>query len=216
MILPSLIALGSSLIAASFSVGLAGSASATARCDTTAACLGALAAAQAQTRTLDARFVQTKFVALLDEPLVATGRLRFRRPDQVRLDVETPQPATILITGGQVAIPGLTEADRQALAGTATAALFRQLGALFAGQLSEAPEHFGVVAQAEGDAIEVTLTPTAPDWQRLLRAATLRFAGPELGLTSMRLDETLGDRLEVELRDVQRNVELADAIFQQP
>jgi outer membrane lipoprotein-sorting protein len=35
-------------------------------------------------------------------------------------------------------------------------------------------------------------------------------------VSSMRLDDALGDRLEVELRDVQRNVELPDALFAQP
>jgi outer membrane lipoprotein carrier protein len=172
--------------------------------------------AHASTRTLDAHFVQTKFVALLDEPLVSTGRLRFRRPDQVRLDVETPRSATILISGAEITIPGLSEQDRQALAGTPTAAVFRQLGSLFAGEFSRAPRHFSVAAQAQGEAIEVTLIPTAADWQRLFRAITLRFTGRELNLAAVRLDEALGDRLEVELRDVQRNVELADAVFQHP
>ena len=62
----------------------------------------------------------------------------------------------------------------------------------------------------------MTLTPTAADFQRLFRTIALRFAGPDTMVSSMRLDDALGDRLEVELRDVQRNVELPDALFAQP
>ena len=192
------------------------SAAPAAPCDSTASCLAALEHAQAATRSLDARFVQTKHLSLLDEPLVSTGRFRFRRPDHVRLDVETPRPTTILIAGRSVTIPGLTETERQAVSGSPMAAMFTELGALFAGTLDRAPAHFTVEARGVGDAIEVTLTPTAPDFQRLFRRIALRFAGPETMVQSMRLDDALGDRLEVELRDVRRNVELPDAVFATP
>jgi outer membrane lipoprotein-sorting protein len=185
-------------------------------CDSTDACLKVLAAAQASTQSIDARFVQTKHLSLLDEPLVSTGRFRFRRPDHVRLDVETPHPSTILIAGRSVTIPGLPATEQRAVADSPMAAMFTELGAVFAGNLDHAPAHFTIVARGEGDAIEVTLTPTAADFQRLFRTIALRFAGPDTMVTSMRLDDALGDRLEVELRDVRRNVELPDALFAQP
>ena len=185
-------------------------------CDSTDACLKVLAAAQASTQSIDARFVQTKHLSLLDEPIVSTGRFRFRRPDHVRLDVETPHPSTILIAGRSVTIPGLPATEQRAVAESPMAAMFTELGAVFAGNLDHAPAHFTIVARGEGDAIEVTLTPTAADFQRLFRTIALRFAGPDTMVTSMRLDDALGDRLEVELRDVQRNVELPDALFAQP
>ena len=185
-------------------------------CDSTDACLKVLGAAQASTQSIDARFVQTKHLSLLDEPLVSTGRFRFRRPDHVRLDVETPHPSTILIAGRSVTIPGLPATEQRAVAESPMAAMFTELGAVFAGNLDHAPAHFTIVARGEGDAIEVTLTPTAADFQRLFRTIALRFAGPDTMVTSMRLDDALGDRLEVELRDVKRNVELPDALFAQP
>jgi len=189
---------------------------AAAPCDTSDACLEVLAAAQTATRTVDARFVQTKHVSLLDAPLISTGRFRFRRPDHVRLDVESPQPTTILIAGRTVTIPGLAASEQQALAGSPMTTMFTELGALFAGQLDRAPAHFAVMARGSGDAIDVTLTPTAPDFQRLFRSIALRFAGPQTVIQSMRLDDALGDRLDVELRDVRTNVELPDAVFAQP
>lgn len=185
-------------------------------CATSEACLRALAAAQAETRTLDARFTQTKHVALLDAPLVSTGRFRFRAPDHVRLDVEAPQPATILIAGRAVHIPGLPAGEQRALAASPMAALFTELGALMAGDLAAPPPGLRVAAQGVADGIAVTLTPTTTDGRRVFETMTLRFAGTPPAIRTLRLDDALGDHLEVELRDVQRNVELPDAVFAPP
>jgi len=190
---------------------------ATAACDSTPACLEQLEAAQSDLRTLNARFTQTKHVSLLNEPLVSTGRFRFKRPDKVRLDLETPQAATVLIDGRNVSIPGVSAADMQGMAATPMAAMFTELGALLGGQFERAQAHFQVEARAVADdGVAVLLTPTLPEWQRLFRTIGLTFAGRPLVINSMRLDDALGDRLEIEMRDVQRNIELPDAIFTTP
>lgn len=160
--------------------------------------------------------MQTKYLALLDEPLVSTGRLRFRRPDRVRLDVETPRPATIVIAGDQVIIPGLPDSERRALAASPMAAMFRDLGVLFAGQLTKVSPHFTVEARAADDGIDVTLTPTAAGSERAVRRIALRFAGPHRVIRTMRIDEALGDRVEIELSDVRRDLDLPDSLFQLP
>lgn len=185
-------------------------------CDSTETCLRALAAAQESTRTIDARFVQTKHLALLDEPLVSTGRFRFRRPDRMRIDVEKPRALTIVVAGDQLTVPGMPERERRAMAGSPMAGMFREIGALFAGQLAKPPPGFAMDARAADGGVEVRLTPTAAEYQQLFQRIALRFHGRDLTLQAMRLDEALGDRLEIELRDVQRNVELPDDAFQPP
>ncbi len=196
-------------------LALAGRAAA-APCASSDECLRVLATAQAETRTLDARFTQTKHVSLLDEPLVSSGRFRFRAPDHVRLDIETPQPATILIAGRAIHIPGLPEGEQRALAASPMAALFGQLGALMAGNLATPPADVHVAAQGSTDGIAVTLTPTTAAGQRVFQTMVLRFAGPPPTIRWMRLDDTLGDHLEVELHEVRRNIELPDAVFAAP
>lgn len=207
-----LIAHRSSLIA--FVVLIASVASAA--CDSTPACLQQLQAAQGDLRTLDARFTQTKHVSLLDEPIVSTGRFRFKRPDKVRLDIETPQAATVLIDGRNVSIPGVSAAGMKGMAATPMTAMFTELGALLGGDVNRAMTDFQVHAQADGDGIAVTLTPTRAEWQRLYKTIALSFAGQPLVIRGMRLDDALGDRLEIAMRDVQRNSELPDEIFTTP
>jgi outer membrane lipoprotein-sorting protein len=193
---------------------LARSTVATATCDSTDSCLRAIEAAQADTRSISARFTQTKHLSLLDEPLVSTGRFVFRRPDRMRLEIESPRAAVILITGRDISIPGLSESDKQQLAMTPMASMFTALGGMFSGDTAALREHFAVAARPVDGGIEVTLDPRVPEWQRLFRTIHLRFAGgPPLTMSSMRLEDALGDRLDIVMRDVQRNPELPDSLF---
>lgn len=187
-----------------------------AACDSTESCLQVIDAAQGNTQTLRARFIQTKHLALLDEPLVSTGRFVFKRPDRMRLEIESPRPATIVINGRQVSIPGLSEGDQKQLAMTPMTAMFTELGAMFGGSAAALQQHFQVSAKPVDGAIEVTLVPTLPDWQRLFRTIALRFAGPDLVVTQMRLDDAMGDHLEIAMSDVQRNQEIPDSEFTVP
>jgi outer membrane lipoprotein-sorting protein len=185
-------------------------------CDSSDACLKAIEAAQAETRTISARFTQTKHLSLLEEPLVATGRFLFKRPDRMRLDIESPRPATILINGRDIRIPGMSESDKQQLAITPMAAMFTELGAMFSGSPAVLRQHFDLVAKPAEGAIEVTLTPTVPDWQKLFRTIQLRFAEPDFVISSMHFDDALGDRLDLTMSDVHRNQDLPESEFALP
>lgn len=184
-----------------------------ATCTSTADCLQAIEQAQQNTRTVVAEFVQVKHVSLLDEPLVSRGRFAFKRPDRVRLSIATPQPATVVINGRDVHIPGITERDRAAFAMTPMAALFTQLGAIFAGSMQTLQESFQVSARAADSGIEMRLQPRQAAWEKTFHSIELQFAGPDLVVRQMRIEDALGDTVEVTLHDVQRNIELPDAMF---
>jgi outer membrane lipoprotein carrier protein len=183
-------------------------------CGSTADCLRAIEQAQSATQTLQAEFVQTKHVSLLDQPLVSRGRFSFKRPDRVRLEIREPETATLVIRGKEVSIPGVSKAETDGMAMTPAAAMFSRLGALFTGATRELEGDFEVAAHADGAAIEVELTPRQERWKKLLRRIGLRFSGPDLMVEQIHLDEPLGDRLEIALQDVRRNVELPDSLFQ--
>jgi outer membrane lipoprotein-sorting protein len=193
---------------------LAQSAGAEPSCDSTDSCLRAIEAAQARTETISARFTQTKHLSLLNEPLVSTGRFVFKRPDRMRLEVESPRAATILVKGREITIPGISDADKRQLAMTPMASMFGALGGMFGGSADALRQHFRVAAVAADGGIEVTLTPTVPEWQRLFTTIQLRFTGPDLVMSAMRLDDPLGDRLDIVMSDVQRNRDVPDSAFE--
>ena len=202
--------------AACFAVVAARAVAAYGACDTTDACLQTIEHAQADTQTIDARFTQTKTVSLLNEPVISTGRFLFQRPDRMRLEIETPRPATIVINGRDISIPGISASEQQQLSTAPMAAMFVELGAMFSGSPAALRRHFEVAAQSTAGAIDVTLTPTLPEWQKLFRTIRLRFSEPDLVVSSMQLDDALGDHLEIVMRDVHRNAPLPENAFQLP
>jgi outer membrane lipoprotein-sorting protein len=191
-------------------------AAAQAACDTTDSCLQAIERAQADTQTIDARFTQTKTVSLLNEPVISTGRFLFKRPDRMRLEIESPRPATIIINGRDIYVPGISASEQQQLSTAPMAAMFVELGAMFSGSPAALRRHFYVAAQSTAGSIDVTLTPTLPEWQKLFRTIRLRFSEPDFVVSSMVLDDALGDHLEIVMRDVHRNAELPENAFQLP
>jgi outer membrane lipoprotein-sorting protein len=208
------VSLATLALAVLLSLPAAKQAAAAARCATKADCLKAIAEAQRDTRSMEAGFRQVKHLTLLDEPLVSTGRFLFAKPDRVRLEVTEPEPATIVIRGGDIRIPGLSEADRQALSGSPMVAMFTQLGAVFSGSVDQLEEGFEVAATAEGDGVRLVLVPRSAEWKKAFQRMQLDFAGAKLVVREVRIEDALGDRLEITMENVKRNVDLADDLFE--
>jgi outer membrane lipoprotein carrier protein len=183
------------------------------RCTSTDACLQAIEAAQRETRTISAEFTQIKHVSLLDEPLTSSGRMVFKRPDHILLQIERPQAVRVVINGQDIHIPNLPESERQGLSMAPMAAMFTQLGAMFTGSSQALRAGFDVTAREDNDGVQLHLVPREAAWQRMFRSVDVRFAGPDLLVHSIGLEDGLGDSLEISLRNVQRNAEVPDATF---
>ena len=162
---------------------------------------------------MSARFVQTKHLSLLAEPLVSRGRFLFKRPDRIAWKVEEPQAVTIIIDGHGIHVPGMTAQDRQALALLPANALSSQLGALFSGSTSALEGEFVVTARDDAGAVRVHLVPRREETKRLFRAVDLLFPAPFRFVQQIALEDTVGDRVEIGLEEVQVNVDVPDAAF---
>ncbi len=184
-----------------------------ARCASTEECLRTIERAQQETYTISAEFVQVKHLSLLDEPLVSSGRFVFKRPDGILLKIEQPQAATVVIKGQDVHIPNLPERERQAMSMAPIAAMFSQLGAIFSGSTQALQTGFEVTADEDDATIHVKLVPRKPEWKRMFRTIDLQFFGPEYFARQIRLEDALGDTLEITLRALQRNIDVPDATF---
>jgi outer membrane lipoprotein-sorting protein len=185
-----------------------------AACASTAECLGRIEAAQRDLHTLRARFVQTKRLSLLDEPLESSGWFLFKRPDRVRWETEAPERLTVVISGREVHIPNLPESERQALAMSPLTTMLSRLGALFTGEVRALEQGFEITATDRGSAIQVELVPREEAWRQSFRRIDLAFAAPEMTIAGIRLENALGDSVEIRFEEVVRNVDVPDSMFE--
>jgi hypothetical protein len=148
--------------------------------------------------------VQTKHVSLLEEPLVSSGRFSFVPPAQVVWKVEKPEPLEVKIDGDRIEIPGMSDEDRRHVSMTPIAGMFRQLGAIFTGALGRVQEEFEVTAGDSAGVLALMLVPRHDAGRKVFQRIDLRFVRPALTLERIEIREPLGDRLVVELKDVER------------
>lgn len=193
-----------------FAVVVAGGAAAAPPCAGTDACLQLIEASQRSTRTLSARFEQTKHLSLLAEPLITRGQFAFREPDQVLWRVDEP-PITVRIDRNGIHLPDVPGLKDEVAALAPFSAMMRQLSGLFSGSLSAVRTTFEVTAAADGGVIRVHLVPRDPQWQHMFGSIDVWFAAPEWVVTALHIDEALGDSLDIKFSDVHRNDAVANA-----
>ena len=58
----------------------------------------------ARTRGGKARFIETKYIALLDRPVVSSGEMSFTTPDRLEKRTLTPRPETLLLDRDRLTI----------------------------------------------------------------------------------------------------------------
>ena len=177
-----------------------------------ARCLAVIARANADLTSFTARVRQTKKLALLEEPLESTGRLTFQRPNRIAWRIEEPTAIRVIIDGDHMSIPGIATDDTIA-ATIGPTALLRRLGALFTGNIEALADAFDVTATCREDAADVVLSALTPELEMSVSSLTLELAGPELFVRSIRMTNGVGDSLELQLHDVERNATIADAAF---
>lgn len=179
-------------------------------CDSTDACLRLIENGQRSTRSLAARFEQTKHLSLLAEPLVSRGRFAFKRPDQILWQIDDP-PFTVRIDGQGIHLPDRAGARAEVAQLAPFSAILHELSGVFTGSLTSVRTSFDVQAQGDATAITVRLVPRDAQRQRMFRSVDVSFAPPDMVVKTMRLEEALGDSLEIVFSDVHRNDAVADA-----
>jgi outer membrane lipoprotein-sorting protein len=182
-----------------------------AACDGTAQCLREVEAAQRRLRSISARFVQTKHLALLEEPIESSGTFAFLPPDRALWRVDDP-PFEVRIDGKEIRVPpGVEGAVRSAP--PALTSMLGSMSAIFAGDVDEVAGRFDIEAAATADGIAVHMKPRAAGERRMIGGMRLLFAGADLLIREVELHEALGDRLHIVFLDARRNEPATESLF---
>jgi len=155
----------------------------------------------ADTPGVVARFVETKEIALLDEPLETRGTMYFVPPDRLARRTESPGAATLIIDGDKLFFRDEAGGNDVDLAGNPMARLFvDNFIVLFNGDLAALERLYETSFASEGDNWTLTLAPRDAPLDRLVATITLR--GDANGMQQMVLLEKGGDRTTTTFADV--------------
>jgi outer membrane lipoprotein-sorting protein len=150
--------------------------------------LPGLAALLGQRRNAEARFVEERFVAGLDQPLRSSGTLSFRAPDRFARTTLEPRPESMSVDGNTVTLKrgGRTRQMNLDAVPEATA-LVEALRGTLSGDLATLQKFY--TARVDGNATrwKLTLTPLAQRLGTQVRQLDIEGQGPDLKSVEVQL-----------------------------
>lgn len=151
----------------------------------------------------EARFIETKTMALLSTPLVTEGRLYFVAPGRLLRVVDKPQPSRVLVTPSEVTMRAAGQTQRVDLAARPEVrSLVSSLLSLMTGDLPALRSTYRVsyAVDAQGR-WALTLVPRSERLGALVKR--MRFEGTGRAVRRIVVEEASGDRSVTEIRDAQ-------------
>jgi outer membrane lipoprotein-sorting protein len=169
--------------------------------------LEALMAGMAKAPGVWARFVETKQIALLSEPIETHGTLQFVPPDRLLRITEAPSPSRLVIAGERFAFRDGAGADALDLSANPLAREFvDSFIVLWSGDLAKLRQRYEPTLHTSDGDWRLVLRPRQRPLSDLIERITLSGAGAEL--SQMEMLEQDGDRTLTRFTevDVERHI----------
>jgi outer membrane lipoprotein-sorting protein len=160
-----------------------------------------LMAGMAETPGVEARFLETKEIALLSEPLLTRGTLAFVPPDRLVRTTTEPSRSRLVIAGDRFSFTDAAGGDAVDLSANPLAREFvDNFIVLFNGDLAALRRRYEPELRAEGAGWELTLRPRHRPLSDLIERITLTGSGG--ALLRMEMLERDGDRTTTRFEEV--------------
>lgn len=149
-----------------------------------------------------AKFVEKRYLAVLDRPLVATGEMTYTPPDRLEKRTLTPKPETLLLDKDQVSV----ERDRRKLSINLASrpealAFVDSIRNTLAGNREALEKNYTLQLAGNADSWVLTLSPTAQKIAALLQRITVSGSRDQIHSIDYLLAD--GDRSELTIEPLE-------------
>jgi hypothetical protein len=148
-----------------------------------------------------AKFVEKRYLALLDKPVIATGEMFYTAPDRLEKRTYKPKPETMVLYKDTLSL----ERDRRKMQIQLTqrpevAAFVESIRSTLQGNRASLERNYTLQLSGSLNAWSLTLVPTDPRMVQLLQRITLSGVRQQvLGIDYLQAD---GDRTEMTIEPV--------------
>jgi outer membrane lipoprotein-sorting protein len=142
--------------------------------------LPALMKAMAQVPSSEARFVETRHIALLTRPVELKGSLTYERPHRLSKHVQSPVDELLSVDGDALTVLNRTKGEQRVISlreQPAAGALVASIRATLAGDLAELQKHYQAELSGSSAAWRLRLVPRDAQVKRHVDSITLSGAG---------------------------------------
>lgn len=149
-----------------------------------------------------AKFVEKRYLAVLDRPLVATGEMTYTPPDRLEKRTVTPKPETLLLDKDVVSV----ERDKRRmsinLASRPEALAFADsIRSMLGGNRAALEKNYTLQLNGNADNWVLTLSPTAQQIAALLQRITVSGSKDQIRTIDYLLAD--GDRSELSIEPLE-------------
>lgn len=160
-------------------------------------------------RDFSADITQEKQLTLMKKKMIASGTVRFRKPDSFFMELHSPYTSRVLLKDNMLSLKLPNEAERQKMVLPAEQGLSRWF-AFLDRPVKSMPGGFDVRAEKRGAILSLRILPRTKGAMKELQV-TFREDGR---LVRLVIEENNGDRTVIGFRNVKKNTGLTDKDFQ--
>jgi outer membrane lipoprotein-sorting protein len=157
----------------------------------------------AQTKSGQARFVERKYIAMLDKPVESSGELFFSAPDRMEMRTLKPKKQAMLLDGNRLT---LEQEGRQKTVSLQSypevAAFVEGIRGTLAGDRQALEKVYKVHLIGNPARWQLMLVPREPSMSRIISG--IRIGGSQGEVLSVAYDHADGDRSEMQITPVTR------------
>ncbi|MGN0215506.1 MAG: outer membrane lipoprotein carrier protein LolA, partial [Prevotella sp.] len=173
-----------------------------------------IAQAATKVRTLQCDFVQTKYVKMLNDKMVASGKMYYQKSDCLRWQYTAPYSYTFIINGTRV---NIHRGQRSDVINVNQSKMFKEIARIMmnsvVGKNLNDSKDFRTTITADGANYLATLYPLRKQMKGMFSSIVLHINGRQSMVTQVDLHEKNGDRTVIQLRNTTVNRPINAQIF---
>ena len=144
-------------------------------------------------KSSEARFVERKFIALLDQPVESSGELSYVAPDRLEKRTLWPKPESMVLDGGMLTLERGGRKRSLPLADYPEVGAFvESIRGTLAGDHKALQRAYGLALEGDAAQWALTLTPSEPRMAQIVQK--IRIGGSRAEVTSIEVFQADGDR----------------------
>jgi outer membrane lipoprotein-sorting protein len=166
-------------------------------------------------KTIRSDYVQTRYTAMLKEPIISKGSFFYEKPDRLRWEISKPGPAGFVVNGEKtrrwIGNPDRSEPFELSRE-PAIRSTVEQVFAWARADIAWIEKRYRITVTGDGNTT-LALDPLSPQEKKYIRSIVLRFSDDLSRLRSVRINERGGDSTVIAFENTDLNATLPRDIF---
>jgi outer membrane lipoprotein-sorting protein len=166
------------------------------------------------TSSIQASFIEEKYLAVLKEPEKSTGLFYYQQKDKMRWEQKTPSKYIILINGDKLRIQEGNKEKNVGQAGRMAAQIKELMIGLVNGDFQQ-NKGFSMVCLQSDDQYQIVLTPVNRRLKNIYSKIAMTFSKSSLRLKELSFFEKGGDRSMMKFQHEKFNQPIPENLFKE-